>query len=166
MPSFHQSLRQISCSHVLQMLAHERSWLAAVEVTKSIVIHMERKRLVIAVEEVNWLGVPCATIDGNAAGQAENIETISIYPVIRKAQESVIEDNKNKDGNGNKRKNRRTPDDSLKSGDVRENASVRSHFQTMEEFVAHEEIYLNGVFNVLSQVSYIHFRRHEEHSAF
>ena len=33
-PSFHQSLRQISSSQVLQLLAHERSWLAALEVTK------------------------------------------------------------------------------------------------------------------------------------
>ena len=62
-------------------------------------------------------------------------------------------DSKNKDGNGNKRKNRRSPTDSLTSGDVRVNASPQSHFRSMEDFVAHEEMFLNGVFNVLSQVN-------------
>ena len=62
MPNFHQNLRQISSSQVLQRLAHERSWLAAVEVTKSIVIHLERKQLLIASEEVSWLGVPLMSI--------------------------------------------------------------------------------------------------------
>ena len=49
---------------MLQKLAHERSWLAAVEVTKSIVIHLERRQLLIATEEVSWLGVPLMSIDG------------------------------------------------------------------------------------------------------
>ena len=62
-------------------------------------------------------------------------------------------DSKNKDGNGNKRKNRRSPTDSLTSGDVRVNASPQSLFRSMEDFVAHEEMFLNGVFNVLSQVN-------------
>ena len=111
---------------------------------------MERKQLMIATEEVTWLEIPFSSIDGNAAGQAASFEAISIYPVIRKNAEDHP---KNKDGNGNKRKNRRPPDDNLKSGDVRINATTQSHFHTMEEFVAHEEIYLNGVFNVLSQVT-------------
>ena len=63
-------------------------------------------------------------------------------------------DAKNKDGNGNKRKNRRENGDSLTSGDVRILASPRKHFQHIEEFVAHEEILLNGFFNVLSQVTF------------
>jgi len=169
-PSFHQTLRQISSSQVLQLLAHERSWLAALEVTKAIVIHLERKQLLIATEEVSWLGIPMSSIDGNAGGQAYNFDAISIYPVIRSNSSSSpaadnIEvasaaangtgnaDSKNKDGNGNKRKNRRSPTDSLTSGDVRTNASPQSHFKSMEDFVAHEEIFLNGVFNVISQVS-------------
>lgn len=82
-PSFHQTLRQISSSQVLQLLAHERSWLAALEVTKAIVIHLERKQLLIATEEVSWLGIPMSSIDGNAGGQAYNFDAISIYPVIR-----------------------------------------------------------------------------------
>ena len=148
------------------MLAHERSWLAATEVTKAIVICLNRQQLMVATEEVGWLGVPMSSIDGNAAGQAESVGAISIYPVIRKnAQESTPSngdnaenaatsdtESKNKDGNGNKRKNRRAADDPLKSGDVRMNATSKTHFQTIEEFVAHEEIFLNGVFNVLSQV--------------
>ena len=59
---------------------------------------------------------------------------------------------KNKDGKGNKRKNKRSPTDSLSSGDVRTSASPNSHYQSMEDFVAHEEIFLNGIFGVLSQV--------------
>ena len=35
-----------------------RSWLAALEITKAIVIHLERKQLLIATEEVSWLGIP------------------------------------------------------------------------------------------------------------
>ena len=60
-----------------------RSWLAALEVTKAIVIHLERKQLLIATEEVSWLGIPMSSIDGNAGGQAYNFDAISIYPVIR-----------------------------------------------------------------------------------
>ena len=51
-PSFNRSLKQISSSQVLQLLAHERSWLAASELTKSVVIGLERKELLIATEEV------------------------------------------------------------------------------------------------------------------
>ena len=62
LPSSRYSLRQISSSQVLQWLARERSWLAAMEVTKAIVIHLERKQLMIATEEVSWLEVPMSTI--------------------------------------------------------------------------------------------------------
>ena len=78
---------------------------------------------------------------------ADNIEVASAA-----ANGTGNADSKNKDGNGNKRKNRRSPTDSLTSGDVRTNASPQSHFKSMEDFVAHEEIFLNGVFSVLSQV--------------
>ena len=62
LPSCRYSLRQISSSQVLQWLARERSWLAAMEVTKAIVIHLERKQLLIATEEVSWLEIPLSTI--------------------------------------------------------------------------------------------------------
>ena len=62
LPSCRYSLRQISSSTVLQWLARERSWLAAMEVTKAIVIHLERKQLLIATEEVSWLEVPLSNI--------------------------------------------------------------------------------------------------------
>ena len=96
------------------------------EVTKSIVIHLERKQLVIATEEVSWLGIPFSTIDGNAGGQAHTPKDISIYPVIHKSPTSLssqeagaageVQESKNKDGNGNKRKNRRPNNDPLTSG--------------------------------------------------
>ena len=63
------------------------------------------------------------------------------------------EGEKNKDGNGNKRKNRKT-NDNLKSDDIRTKMSDQCHFKNIEAFVAHEEIFLNGVFGVLSQVSF------------
>ena len=89
--------------------------------------------------------------DGNAAGQAKTFDSLSIYPVIRKNNENQ-DQAKNKDGNGNKRKNRRENGDALTSGDVRILASPKKHYSHIEEFVAHEEILLNGFFNVLSQV--------------
>ena len=82
----------------------------------------------------------CIFISSSAADQIEVTSS------------AVNSESKNKDGNGNKRKNRRSPTDSLTSGDVRRIASPQSHFRSMEDFVAHEEIFLNGVFNVLSQV--------------
>ena len=88
-------------------------------------------------------------LDGNTAGQAQSFDSISIYPVIRKNKNH---DAKNKDGNGNKRKNRRENGDALISGDVRILASPKKHFHHIEEFVAHEEILLNGFFSVLGQV--------------
>jgi hypothetical protein len=164
-PSFNQSLKQISSSRVLQILANERSWLAASEVTKAIVIGLEHRQLVIASEEVSWLGVPFATIDANTGGQCSP-EAVSIYPVMRRSTpvsassvttsngdtNSTNSDAKNKDGNGNKRKNRKANNDPLTSADVRMTATKRGHFSSMEDFVAHEEIFLNGIFNVLCQV--------------
>ena len=55
-------------------------------------------------------------------------------------------------GNGNKRKNRKANDD-LKSDDYRSKVDHQCHFKNIESFVAHEEIFLNGVFGVLCQVS-------------
>ena len=73
--------------------------------------------------------------------------------MIRKNTETPENQAKNKDGNGNKRKNRRENGDALTSGDVRTLATPRKHFSHIEEFVAHEEILLNGFFHVLSQVN-------------
>ena len=83
-PTFIHTLKQISSSQVLHMLAQERSWLAASEVTKAIVIGLERKQLLIATEEVGWLGLPVASLDDNAAGEAPGPDAISVYPVLRK----------------------------------------------------------------------------------
>ena len=98
---------------------------------------------------------------------AEGPESISLYPVIRKISgpaplpvpESTtsgsvdVPESKNKDGNGNKRKNRRAANDNLVSDDYRSKIDDQCHFKNIESFVAHEEIFLNGVFGVLSQVS-------------
>ena len=128
---------------------------------------LERKQLLISTEEVGWLSVPIDTIDENKAGMAEGPENISLYPVIRKISgpaplpvpESTtsgsvdVPESKNKDGNGNKRKNRRAANDNLVSDDYRSKIDDQCHFKNIESFVAHEEIFLNGVFGVLSQVS-------------
>ena len=105
---------------------------------------------------------------------AEGPESISLYPVIRKISgpaaptlplpESTtttsgsttvadVPESKNKDGNGNKRKNRKAANDNLVSEDYRSKIDDQCHFKNIESFVAHEEIFLNGVFGVLSQVS-------------
>ena len=97
---------------------------------------------------------------------AEGPESISLYPVIRKISgpaplpvpESTsgsvdVPESKNKDGNGNKRKNRKAANDNLVSEDYRSKIDDQCHFKNIESFVAHEEIFLNGVFGVLSQVN-------------
>ena len=68
-PSYQILLRQISSSQVLQVLANERSWIAASEVTRSLVVGLERRLLLTATEECTWLGVPLSTLDNNAAGE-------------------------------------------------------------------------------------------------
>lgn len=51
----------MTSSKILQILASERSFFAANEVVKSVVLGMERRQLEIAAEEVNWLKVPVNT---------------------------------------------------------------------------------------------------------
>jgi hypothetical protein len=57
-PSHFLYLRQLSSSRILQALAAERAVPAAAEVTRSIVVGIDRKLLELASEEVSWLTVP------------------------------------------------------------------------------------------------------------
>ena len=49
-------------------------------------IGLERRQLLIAAEDVCWLGVPMSTIDDNVGGTEVARESISVYPVIPKIQ--------------------------------------------------------------------------------
>lgn len=147
-PSHFVSLRPVTSSKILQTLASERSVFAAAEMSKGILVGIDNKSLQLAAEEVSWLSMPC-----------EDKEH-----VVNHVHHIHLTSSKNKDGNGNRRKNRNTLTDnndgeSPTSDYHSQNgggSSTVNHFSIIEDFVASEEHFLNGFFNVLAQVRFIH----------
>eukprot|EP00095_Tigriopus_kingsejongensis_P009268 maker-scaffold361_size196684-snap-gene-0.20 protein:Tk09268 transcript:maker-scaffold361_size196684-snap-gene-0.20-mRNA-1 annotation:"hypothetical protein TcasGA2_TC011954" len=140
-PSYPLNLKQFSSSKILQAVASQRSWFAANEVTRSVVVGLDKRQLELASAEVSWLNVPNIAPNGTPA---------DVPPVLQMAMHGA----KNKDGNGNKRKNRnsQTNGDSPTSDYHSQNGGNHTHFHIIDDFVSHEEGFLGSFFHLLSQV--------------
>ncbi len=151
----------ITILFTFQILACQRSLLAANEMARSLVVGIDRRQLEIASEEVSWLTMP-DDVPGKGTGEGFNADAPLVLQV----------GGKNKDGNGNKRKNRSpsvtmapesatspTSDYHSQNGGLAVASTVvvggggsANHFNMVEEFVAAEDAYLNGVFDLMAQV--------------
>ncbi len=173
--------RPITSSRILQILSSRRSALAAAEMTRSLVVGIDRRQLEIASEEVSWLAMPddkgAGRGGGGGGGGPDGDEDA---PMVLQVGA------KNKDGNGNKRKNRSpsvsvppglpngespTSDYHSQNGMVGTNGagvagagvgagagantvvvgSVATHFSMVEEFVAAEDAHLNSVLDLVAR---------------
>ena len=168
-PTYIQKLgRQTSSSQILRLLAIERCWLSSFELAKTVVIGYNRRTLENAAGEAAWLTIPQSI--------TPSFTSLSgLLPGLSKMSR------KNKDGNGNKRKNRSksgtpsaeaspggssglTPDRLNETGPgvaiPAEHALQRvsgvnsnvSHLELVEDFVRNEELFLSDLFSVLSKV--------------
>lgn len=127
----------------------ERAWFAASEMTRSIVLGLDKKLLEMAATEVNWLALP-----ENSSASPDRIDAINselIPPVF------AVGSGRNKDGSGGKRKNSGKLSDVSPTSDYHSQNGGSSvggtHFGIIEDFVASEETMLSGLFSVLSAVS-------------
>jgi hypothetical protein len=169
-PSYIQKLgREISSSQILRCLAIERCWMASFELAKTIVLGYDRKTLENAAEEAAWLTVP----------QSITPSFTSLTGLLPGLSKMTCLSRKNKDGNGNKRKNRNSGTSGNPSSEVspggstgdrpnelgaviplpaeqviqRGSNSLGSHVELVEEFVSSEESFLSDFFSVLAKVN-------------
>ena len=146
--------KQFSSSQVLRLLAIDRAWSATSQLTKSIISGFERRTLENAADEVSWLTIPT-----NITPSAGSLS--GILPGLSKPYTSL----KNKDGSGNKRKNRSSNNPSsevspsnsnIASNDViLANDVNTNHLQLMEDYMANEEGYISEFLSVLSKVRHL-----------
>ena len=133
---------------IFQILSTERAGFAATEVTRSIVLGLDKKLLEMATTEVNWLCLP-ENDNAGANSKASSVNSQIIPPVYASVS------GKNKDGTGSKRKNTgKMGDVSSPTSDYHsQNGSVGgNHFSIIEDFVASKEMLLSGLFSILSTV--------------
>ena len=172
-PSYIQKLgRQTSSSQILRCLAIERCWMASFDLAKTIVLGYDRKTIENAAEEASWLTIP----------QSITPSFTSLSGLLPGLSKMTCSYRKNKDGNGNKRKNRNTSgtggnpsaevspggssgaagpnelgsDLSIPAEQVIQRglgtSSLGSHLELVEEFVSCEEAFLSDFFSVLAKV--------------
>lgn len=175
-PSYIQKLgRQTSSSQILRCLAIERCYLASFELAKTIVLGYDRKTIENVADEAAWLTLP-QSITPSFTSLSGLLPGLSKITCISK---------KNKDGNGNKRKNRNSgtgghpsteaspggttgdkpneagADASVPAEHVLQRSlgpgSLGSHVELVDSFVGNEEAFLSDFFAVLAKVKNCHF---------